>query len=257
MKKLLALMLVLILAFSSCTVPQNAETPEENPPKESIALPEEESDEYAEKIARTRKKVYKILEENPDILAYVPNPSTNEAVPYAPIEGLPACVSEWFYDYFNYRVTLELPDSFKDCGYEDEISFLVAARRKKKDFAQSFEFAEIRITTFDLNADNNVWMLEVYLSCVPKKIDPETGELKGYGPETLRVFFSLYKVNGEWEIENDIIRGGEAFEYARDCINKTNGRFPEMDGYSEYKAYEAAIVEYNENFYDFRFIPNA
>ena len=82
MKRIFIILLALVLALSSCSpasTAQNSEsTSSESSQSESTAEPE---DIYLKKIAKSRKRVYEMLENCDDILDTIPNPATIDTNP--------------------------------------------------------------------------------------------------------------------------------------------------------------------------------
>ena len=60
------------------------------------------------------------------------------------------------------------------------------------------------------------------------------------------------KINGEWVMEDDKLICGNLTDYAKKCMNRTWGRFPELE---ENEVVDFAICEYTEKLYDFGIIP--
>ncbi|MBQ2998812.1 MAG: hypothetical protein IJD62_07410 [Oscillospiraceae bacterium] len=243
MKKLLVLALALLM-LCACGAEEPAKQPQNDSKTEE---PQEEyADYWAKEIAEKRKIVLEKIKENPDYLAAVPNPSDNEPVPAQPIEGLPECISSWAYDYFNYTVTFEVPEKF----YEDDVlRFLTAVRRKNMEPGETFELASHISGTSQNDADTYRTMT-VTFSCFPQATNPETGELEKIpnANEWLKATFYIYKENGEWLIEDIKGKTGDFYDWAKDSLFQTLGRFPEEDRWS---IADHAICEYAEGLYDF------
>lgn len=251
MKRIFIIMLALVLALSSCSPTSTVQTGEnassESSQSESAA---EWEDIYAKKIARNRKKVYEMLASCDDILDTIPNPAKVDTIPTNEIhvqdgEPLPDCVVDWANKYFSYMVTGN--PYFDGINYEgDFISFLAAMVRVKGEIAD-----DISITAFLFRGKtdpDNLFRITFY--CTPHKYDESTGEYKEIqnAGERINVIFFLFKENDEWVIENITFHGGNYYDYANACKNKTWGRFPEVD---RYDVVDYAICEYTEKLFNF------
>ena len=100
MKRIFIILFALVLALSSCSpanVEQNSEsTSSESSQSESTT---EQEDIYLKKIAKSRKRVYEMLENCDDILDTIPNPATVDTIPSGEIsvytgEELPELLPE-------------------------------------------------------------------------------------------------------------------------------------------------------------------
>lgn len=257
---IILLVFIIIFPFSACAEGLSEkssleETESSYSGSEESGKSEEPVDKWAERIANSRKKVYEMLEENPDALKAVPNKSTNEPVPTQSIDDLPECISEWAYNYFNYRVTFEVSDYFE---YDGEIGcllrFLTAIQRIKSEPADTFELV---VSSSDVSypTAGKDWMLaSVNFTCNFKKYDNEKDKYIIMDNERLKVSFVLLKENGEWSFEDFSIIDGNMVDYAEACMYKTMGRFPEV---SKHEIVDYTICEYVERLYDFGIIPGA
>lgn len=245
--------LMIVAAFSACNNVESLTEEGNNLPVEIDTPKEEKQDPMSEKITDTRKKVYEVLNANNDILETIENPSDYEAIPYEKIEGLPDSAGRFVYDYFNYRVTLEEPEGWS--YIYPHMRFLIAARRLSNDVAEGFTVEPVSIVTLQKNANNDFLVCEATLVCHVKRPDSAEGKPDNTNTESIKILFTMVKENDEWTLDGTEFVGGEPYEYAKSCIDKTNG-FPELDANSEYSACDAAIVEYSEKLYDFGFIPN-
>lgn len=259
MRKLSAIILALVLVLSSCSpasTAQNSEsTSSESSQSESTAEPE---DIYLKKIAKSRKRVYEMLENCDDILDTIPNPAKVDTIPTNEIhvqdgEPLPDCVADWANKYFSYMVTGK--PYFDGINYEgDFISFLAAMRRINDEIADKIEISADYSMKYLEVKDNSVMTLDVYFRCTPYKYSEEIEDydIIPNSYETIAVSFFLYKEDGEWVIENEKILYGNYYNYAVGCKNKTWGRFPEVD---RYDVFDYTICEYAERLYNFGGLP--
>ena len=211
----------------------------------------EQTDYIGIKILENRKTVYELMEENPDALTTVPKPATHDPVPVESIEGLPDCIIEWAYNYFNCRVTYEIPDYF---GYNEEIGtvlrLITAIRRVENKPVDTFELVVPYIESNIINSENHVSVSLVF-SCSYKIYDEK---IQGYiitDNDRLKVTFYLIKEKDEWIIEDIKNISSEYYNYAVNCMYKTMGRFPEIDAYSKYNIVDFTIYEYTKNLFDF------
>lgn len=263
MKKIFALILAFMFVLSSCA-PSGTPSKTSNPKKASSeGLQHENKPDseniYTNKISENRKAVYDMLKNCDDILDTVPNPSENMAVAAGSVyvpggEALPACIIDWAYGYFNYIVTLNVPKQFDKVSEEGRLlRFLSALRRIDGKTADRIEISA-QIFAEDKGSDNTVMTLTVLLNCNPLKYNKDTDKyfVIPNSSESICVTFNLEKKNGKWVIESNEILYGSLIDYAKTCINKTQGRFPEID---KYKIVDFAICEYSERLYDFGSVP--
>lgn len=251
MKKSSAIILALVLALSSCS-PASVEQNSGNTSSESSQSETEREDIYAKKIAKNRKKVYEMLASCDDILDTIPNPATIDTIPSGEIsvytgEELPDCIVDWAYKYFSYMVTGNVYENFDRTSREAQVlRFLATMVRVKGEIAD-----DISITAFLFRGKtdpDNLFRITFY--CTPHKYDESTGEYKEIqnAGERINVIFFLFKENDEWVIENITFHGGNYYDYANACKNKTWGRFPEVD---RYDVVDYAICEYTEKLFNF------
>lgn len=251
MKKILIFVLTLVLALSSCSPANTASSGADSESSKIESTPEPE-DVYANKIARNRKKVYEMLENCDDILDTIPNPAKNDTVPTGEIsvytgEKLPDCVTDWAYKYFSYMVTGNVYEDFDRSSNEAQVlRFLAAMVRVNDEIADDIS---IDAVLFRAKTDSDNSFLIRFL-CYPYKYDSSTNEYKEIqnAGERLDVSFFLCKENNEWVIENITFIGGNYYDYANACKNKTWGRFPEVD---RYDVVDYAICEYTEKLFNF------
>lgn len=256
MKKILIFTLALVLVLSSCSPASTVSSGADSESSKIESAPEPE-DIYANKIAENRKKVYEMLENCDDILDTIPNPAKTDTIPTGEIsvytgEKLPDCVTDWAYNYFSYMVTGKVYEKFDRTSQEAQIlRFLAAMVRVNDEIAD-----DIGITAFLYRTKTYPQKLEdtfvMTFCCVPYKYDESTGEYKEIQNAGERIdvafFLSREKENEEWAIENIRFLGGNYYDYANACKNKTWGRFPEVD---RYDIVDYAICEYTEKLFNF------
>ena len=253
MKRIFIIMLALVLALSSCSPTSTVQTGEnassESSQSESAA---EWEDIYAKKIAKSRKRVYEMLENCDDILDTIPNPAKVDTFPSGEIfvytgEELPDCIVNWAYKYFSYMVTGNVYEDFDRTSDEAQVlRFLTAVRRVNNEIGD-----DIRITAFLFNGKTDPdKMFRIIFYCTPYKYDESANEYKAIpnAGERIDASFFLFKENDEWVIENITFHGGNYYDYANACKNKTWGRFPEVD---RYDVVNYAICEYTEKLFNF------
>lgn len=261
MKRIFIILLALVLALSSCSpasTAQNSEsTSSESSQSESTAEPE---DIYLKKIAKSRKRVYEMLENCDDILDTIPNPAKTDTIPTGDIyvfEGteLPDCVVDWAYKYFSYMVTGNVYEGFDRRSRDGQIlRFLTAMRRIDNEIVD-----KIRITAASYKTEEAAGELcatfAVVFYCTPYKYNESTKEYDLASKvvhDKLLVIFSLSKENGEWTIDDAKPVCGSYYDYANACKNKTWGRFPEVD---EDDIFDYTICEYKEKLFNFGKFP--
>ena len=253
MKRIFIILFALVLALSSCsptdTTQNSGNASSESSQSESTT---EQEDIYLKKIAKSRKRVYEMLENCDDILDTIPNPATVDTIPSGEIsvytgEELPDCIVDWAYKYFSYMVTGNVYENFDRTSREAQVlRFLAAMVRVKGEIAD-----DISITAFLFRGKtdpDNLFRITFY--CTPHKYDESTGEYKEIqnAGERIEVIFFLFKENNEWVIENITFLSGNYYDYANACKNKTWGRFPEVD---RYDVVDYAICEYTEKLFNF------
>ena len=176
MKKIFTIILALVLALSSCSPASTAQN-SGNASSESSQSETEREDIYLKKIAKSRKKVYEMLENCDDILDTIPNPAKVDTIPTNEIhvqdgEPLPDCVADWANKYFSYMVTGK--PYFDGINYEgDFISFLAAMRRINDEIADKIEISADYSMKYLEVKDNSVMTLDVYFRCTPYKYSEE------------------------------------------------------------------------------------
>ena len=200
MKRLFIILLALVLALSSCSF-TNAAQGNENATSESSQSESttEQEDIYLKKIAKSRKKVYEMLENCDDILDTIPNPAKVDTIPTGKIsvytgEELPDCIVDWAYKYFSYMVTGNVYENFDRTSREAQVlRFLAAMVRVKGEIAD-----DISITAFLFRGKtdpDNLFRITFY--CTPHKYDESTDEYKEIqnAGERINVIFFLFKEN--------------------------------------------------------------
>lgn len=260
MKKILLVLLAFILSLSGCekTFLDNKQDicckNEQISTNNSIVETEDFEDPVSKEITEKRKKVYSELENTLDILTSIPNPSQNGPVEITEFKDLPQSVNTWATKYFNYHVTFEIPEWYDPNSEMGRIlRFLVAMKRTSSEPADVIEITTDSIVAYR-NDNDTIMHLDVTFYCYPKKYDENTKEyiIIKNSSEKIRMLFMFNKINGEWVMEDDKLICGNLTDYAKKCMNRTWGRFPELD---ENEVVDFAICEYTEKLYDFGIIP--
>lgn len=248
MKRLFIILALFAFLLSSCKT--NAFEGKKQEELEYIPTKTEESteDKWGERISKNRKKVFEMIEENPDALSYVPKPAEREPVQMEPIDDIPNCVVEWAYHYFNHRVTYEFPEYFSGYGeIERVLRVLTGIRRVENEPVDTLTITA-HLNQFNINDSDMRTSLSVTFMCHYEVYNEEKQKYVATETDNIRVFFSLISEGEEWIIEDVDIDGGEYYDYAVICMYKTMGRFPDI---SEYEIADYTIYEYAEKLYSF------
>jgi len=243
MKKL-CLALVLILMITACsntggTV--NSLPPEENSAESSTASYSEAS----QKLLSRREAVLKMLEETPDPLSLIENPSHN-----APLEtvyeensanGIPEFVYDFVYAYYNAFVTLEPPELASLGGnveLQQELRLRVAKLRRDNIVLKSFA---VELTPYEADINDAKTCFGGILRC---SVSWEA-EGKGSGKEEFLLWISAFHEDGETTVEGfrtmQLGYGG-VYSLLDTEFAEVTGRWPEFAGDFE-KIASAGICE--------------